>query len=450
MRELAAAALLLLALAVGALAPRIWPDETQSGALASGRPGASGPLATVASTAFAAVSWKGKDGGTGYVGCGSTDNWSRPTVVEQNAHLAADPRYAGMRADDPKSDASAKFEAPVLLYDGSTVSARVDLVALTGMWTDPHIGGNAIGCTSTEPQVWLIGYEPVSFRGSPGVAELGVRQAPGYRMVILTGEIGTDLVVFGGPGGKIAAFDTRALRGPTPTPALKATPTLNAIPSPDPVFPITDRPVGFALPAACQIQRWGRHVDDMGATWVVQCGSAQANLAVAVAAITQGWSRMEGPPIGVGIQVYMKGTLSMQLAYRLDGPGFSEPFSLVQYSRPFAQGAAVSRPSANAYLRVPTGFDLPTGCLWKEASVGFTDEGAYRLPFTCPALKPDEIQATFTRAIEAQGWQVGNGGFGFLTYAKGDLRLTATFTTAKKAESSDVPWVVESLCCYAP
>jgi hypothetical protein len=53
MRELAAAALLLLALAVGALAPKIWPDDAASGALASGRPAASAPLATAASTAFA-------------------------------------------------------------------------------------------------------------------------------------------------------------------------------------------------------------------------------------------------------------------------------------------------------------------------------------------------------------------------------------------------------------
>lgn len=168
MRELAAAALLLLALVVGALAPKLWPDET-SGALASGRPTASGPLATVASTALSAP---------------------------------------------------------------------------------------------------------------------------------------------------------------------KPVPTSQALPSPDSPFPVTDRPLELALPAACQIQRWGRHGDDRGATWTVQCGSAEANLAVAVAALRQGWSRMDGPPIGVGMQVYMKGTLSMQLAYRLDGPAFSAPFQLVQYSRP--------------------------------------------------------------------------------------------------------------------
>ena len=449
MRELAAATLLLVALVIGALAPKIWPDDSVGAALASGRPAASGPLAKVASTSFAAVSWKGKDGGTGYVICGSTENWSRPTLAEQNAHLAFDPRYAGMRADDPKSDASAKFGTRVLLYDGSSVSARMDLVALTGMWTDPQIGGNAVGCTSTEPQVWLIGYEPISFRGSPGVASLGVREASGYRMVVVTGQIGTDLVIFDSVG-KLAVFDVTPWRGPTPTPAPKVVPTSKAeSSSSSTTFPTTDRPLELALPAGCQILRQSRHVDDFGATWSVQCGSAEANLAVAVAALRQGWSHMQGPPIGVGMQTYMKGTLSMQIAYRLDGPAFADPFQIVQYSRPFAQGAEVAPPNPNVYLRVPSGFDLPTGCVWREAPVGFTDEGAYRMPFACPAIKPEEIQVTFTQAMESQGWYVDNGGFGFLTYAKGDLRLTATFVDGK-AGPTDVPWVVESLCCFRP
>jgi hypothetical protein len=340
-RELAAASLLLLALVVGALAPQVWPDDTSGGAFASGRPAPSGPLATVASTAFAAVAWKGKDGGTGYVVCGSTDSWSRPSIAEQNAHLASDPRYAGMRADEPGSDAWTRFRASALVYDGSTVSARVDLVALTGMWTDPHIGGNAIGCTSAEPQVWLVGYEPVSFRGSPGVAELGVQQAAGYRMVILTGEIGTNLIVFGGAGGKIAAFDTSAFRGHTPKPAPKATPRptpTNKAPAERsplvPIFPRTDRPLELALPSICAIETARRHDDDLGMTWRVQCGSATANLTVAPAAIEQGWNLFSGnPPIGVGLQNYSKNDLWMQIAYRLDGPAFADAFVIVQSLR---------------------------------------------------------------------------------------------------------------------
>jgi hypothetical protein len=51
--------------------------------------------------------------------------------------------------------------------------------------------------------------------------------------------------------------------------------------------------------------------------------------------------------------------------------------------------------------------------------------------------------------MQSQGWRIDNGGFGFLTYAKNDLRLNATFAN-EKAEPSDTPWVVESLCCFAP
>src|SRR5205807_1253565 len=261
-RELAAAALVLLALAVGALAPKFWPMDSGS-ALASGRPASSGPLATVASATFAPVSWKGKDGGMGYVVCGSTQNWSRPTISEQNAHLASDARYARMRADDPGSEAWTKFQVVALLYDGSALSGRIDLVALTGMWTDPYIGGNAAGCTSVEPQVWLVGYEPVSFRGSPGISQIGVRQASGYRMVVLTGAIGTDLIIVG-PGGKMAAFDTRPWRRPTPTPAPKALPTSKTAASPEPPFPMTDRPLELALPG-CAISPQGRHADRLRA-----------------------------------------------------------------------------------------------------------------------------------------------------------------------------------------
>jgi len=338
MRELAAAALLLLVLVVGALAPKIWPDYSPASALASGRPAASGPLATVASTAFAAVSWKGKDGGTGYVACGNTENWSRPTLAEQNAHLASDPRYAGMRADDNGSPAWRPFHASALAYDGSSVSARVDLVALSGMWTDPHIGGNAIGCTSIEPQIWLFGYEPLGYAPLDKFGgTLTVRAATGYSMVILTAAPQAVTVI--AEGKTIADFDLvkdlpprSATPKPVPTPTNKAA----AVRSPlVPIFPRTDRPLELALPSTCSIETARRHDDDLGMTWRVQCGSATANLAVAPAAIEQGWALFNGnPPIGVGLQNYSKNDVWMQIAYRLDGPAFADAFVVVQTLRP--------------------------------------------------------------------------------------------------------------------
>lgn len=450
MRELAAAALLLLALAVGALAPQIWPEAATGDALASGRPALSGPLATIAGATFAPASWKGKDGGTGYVVCGGTDDWARPSLTDQNAHLASDPRYATMDADDSRSDAWMKFRVNAVFYDGSSLSARIDLVALTGMWTDPHIGGSAVGCTSIEPQIWLIGYAPVKYAADArDYAFLTVVPAPGYRMVVLTGIIRPEVVVASATKLGVFQMPANAIT-PTPVPLPKPTPMATANPSPVPpsLFPVTDWPLELALPG-CEISPQGRHSDGFGAVWKVQCGSVRANLAVSVTAMKQGWSHVAGPPIGVGMQTYVKASLSMQLAYRLDGPAYSDPIILVQYSRPFAQGADTSNPTPLAYLRVPTGFNLPTGCVWKEGPAGFTDDGAYEMAFACQSLPTIEIRGAFHRTLLAQGWRAENGGFGFTNYAKDDLRLMANFVN-EKAEPSETPWVVESLCCFAP
>jgi hypothetical protein len=437
LRELAAAALLLLALAVGALAPMIWPDETESGTLTAATPAPSAATQRL-------PSWRGRDGGSGFVVCGSSDTWRRPSVAEENARLAADPRYRDQRVDDA-SPAAMTFAASVLLYDGAGNSSRAGLATLSGLWADPKIGGT--GCTSAEPQVWLFGYRPVSFSGGPGITELGVREAPGYRMVVLTGAIGTDLVIVG-PGGKMLAFDTRTLSGPTPVPAVKRTETPPSAPDPAATFPITDRPLEVALPG-CEVSPQQRHADGQGAVWTVQCGSARANLAISVAATRQGWSHVAGPPIGVGIQTYAKGKLSMQLAYRLDGPAYSDPVIVVQYSRPFAQGGDTSDLPPLAYLRVPTGFDLPTGCVWTANPAGFTSDGAYEMAFACQGLPASQIRGAFHQQLLAQGWRAENGGFGFTNYAKDDLRLMADFVN-EKAEPSETPWVVESLCCFGP
>ncbi len=439
MRELAAALLLLVALAIGALAPTFWPETVESAALASGAP-------------VAPPSWHGRDSGTGFVVCGSSDTWTRPGLDEQNAHLASDPRYARLRADDSYSEAWTPFRVGASLYDGSSLSARIDLIALTGMWSDPHIGATAAGCTSAEPQIWLVGYTPTTyFANDSSMAMLRVTPAPGYRAVVLTGVIRPELVVASGTKLGVFAMPANAIT-PTPKPAPKATrmpPSATLTPPiPASTFPITDRPLELVLPGACQISAQTRHTDGLGAVWTVRCGSARANLDVSVAAMRQGWSHVAGPPIGVGMQTYVKGKLSMQLAYRLDGPAYSDPIVVVQYSRPFAQGADLSAPNPNAYVRVPTGFDLPAGCVWGDAPAGFTSDGAYKIPFACPGITADQIQLTFTRALQSQGWRVDNGGFGFLTYAKDDLRVTATFANGK-AEPSETPWVVESLCCFA-
>ena len=439
MRELAVAALLLGVLVIAAAVPKLWPSDADGGALASAR-----SPAAIASGTVAPVSWKGRDGGTGFVVCGSNESWMRPTIDEENAHLAADPRYAGIRADDSYSRAWLPFRAGASLFDGSSADERDDLVALTGLWNDPHFAANAGACASIEPQIWLFGYAPAKYTAEDRfIATLQVAPAPGYRMVVLTGVIRPQLVVAGSMKVAFFAMPTSAVT-PTLTPAAK--PTQPTTPNPAFVFPSTDRPLQLALPTECRLLEMRRHTDEQGAFWLVQCGSAKANLSVAVTAMRQGWAHLSGPPLGVGLQNYAKGTLTMTLAYRLDGPAYADDFSLVQYSRPYSAGGPAPA-SPFAYLREPTGFDLPTGCGWRESPAGFTSDGAYKLAFSCPDLRPAEIQPTFNRTLQAQGWHVDNGGFGFLTYAKDDLRLTATFAD-EKAEPSQTPWVVEAFCCF--
>jgi hypothetical protein len=327
MRELAAAALLLLALVIGALAPKIWADETEGRTLASATP-------ALSSAARALPSWRGRDGGAGFVVCGSSDTWRRPSVAEENAHLAADPRYRDQRVDDA-SVAARTFAASVLLYDGAGNSSRVGLATLSGLWADPEIGGR--GCTSAEPQVWLFGYEPMAYSADGLLGgTLTVRAATGYRMVVLTAAPQGLAVVEGAT--TIGAFDlVKELPPRAATP--KPVPTPTKAPAPNsplvPMFPSADAPIGLTLPSTCATLSAGSHNDALGMTWRMQCGSAQANRDVAAAAIAQGWKLSDGnPPIGVGIQNYSKDGIWMQIAYRLDGPAFADPFVVMQTLRP--------------------------------------------------------------------------------------------------------------------
>src|SRR2546423_408332 len=322
MRELAAALLLLLALVVGALAPTIWP-ESASGTLPSATP-------ALSPTTQTPPSWRGRDGGAGYVVCGSSDTWRRPSVAEQNAHLAADPRYRDQRVDDG-SFAARTFAASALLYDGAGNSSRAGLATMSGLWADPKIGG--AGCVSAEPQIWLFGYEPTAYAtdGMLG-GTLTVRSAKGYRMVVLTAPPQAVSVVDGRE--TIAAFDLvkeLPFHPTTPTPIPTSTKKTPASRSPlVPIFPRTDRPLDLTLAVTCATESAGRHDDELGMTWQLQCGSASANRAVAAAAIAQGWKLFAGnPPIGVGMQNYSKDGLWMQIAYRLGSPAFADPFVIV-------------------------------------------------------------------------------------------------------------------------
>ncbi|HEY3125651.1 MAG TPA: hypothetical protein VGK07_01240, partial [Candidatus Limnocylindria bacterium] len=95
--------------------------------------------------------------GPGFAVCGASDSWARPTLQEQTARMASDPRYRDLRFDD-NSFAAQQFRTTAVLYDGSGSSSRNGLVAMTGLWSDPRISG--MGCATKEQQVWLFGYAP--------------------------------------------------------------------------------------------------------------------------------------------------------------------------------------------------------------------------------------------------------------------------------------------------
>ncbi len=183
-------------------------------------------------------SWRTRAGGAPFVVCGASDAWRRPTLAEQTARLASDPRYRGLRFDDESPPAQA-FRAPAVLYDGAGESSAQGLIAFTGLWSDRALHQNR--CVSAEPQVWLFGYEPVDYAADDReVALLRVRQAAGYRFVVLTGTLRRTLVV--AAGTKLAVFDT--------SPWLTTTPALTPKPTPP-----SDRPPPSAAPVQPSAER---------------------------------------------------------------------------------------------------------------------------------------------------------------------------------------------------
>src|SRR5438128_8611051 len=157
--------------------------------------------------------WRTMASGAPSVVCGASDAWRRPTLAEQTARLASDPRYRRIRFDDDSQPAQT-CRAPAVLYDGAGESSAQGLVAYTGLWSDSALHRNH--CTSAEPQVWLFGYEPVDYAADDrDIAMLRVRPAAGYRFVVLTGTLRRTLVV--AAGTKLAAFDTSPWLPPTST-----------------------------------------------------------------------------------------------------------------------------------------------------------------------------------------------------------------------------------------
>jgi len=268
MRDLAAATVLVIVIAVGALAPALWQPRFEGQALAS--------TAVSPTASPMPPSWKGKDRGSGFVVCAKNDSWSRPTVAEENAHLAADPRHANVRADDSYSPAWSPFRMGATLYDGST--SRDEVIAFTGLWSDARAGATTSACVSSEPQVWLLGYAPVTYWAEDRlISELRVVPAPGYQIVVMTGTIRPRLVVADNMKVAVIQMPATALT-PTPTPPPKP-PVIQTPPpyvphyTPAPAMPETTKPVGFELPQECLASAPTHSEGTLSSStsWVVSC-----------------------------------------------------------------------------------------------------------------------------------------------------------------------------------
>jgi hypothetical protein len=137
--------------------------------------------------------------GPGFVLCGADESWHRPTDAEQQAHLAGDHRYDGSWGS-PGTTGYREFRAPAVLYDGKSASGLGWIMQFTGLWNvwdAPQTRPKT--CWSEQPQVFLFGYEAVTYDAQdPNAAVLHVRAAPGYRMLLLTGPVRPRISIFDG------------------------------------------------------------------------------------------------------------------------------------------------------------------------------------------------------------------------------------------------------------
>jgi hypothetical protein len=261
--------------------------------------------------------------GPGFAVCGASDSWARPTLQEQTARMASDPRYRDLRFDD-NSFAAQQFRTSAVLYDGSGNSSRNGIVAMTGLWSDARI--SRAGCATKEQQVWLFGYAPDSYEVFDGAsAVLNVHAQPGYRMVVITGEPRRALIVY----GNSQKLELLAMQMTDPVPTS----------TPITAFWTSPRPVDLVLPQSCVITSSYRHSDDVGNTWYVQCGAGKVNVSIPGEATRQGWVFLGGDQPD-GMQFFQRGKVWMQIFYRRDAPGIEDPFGILQTYRPLAPSPA--------------------------------------------------------------------------------------------------------------
>ena len=67
--------------------------------------------------------------------CAAVDDWQRPSVEEQSKHLEKDARYGVVADDLSKATASPFWQQQAVSFTTYGLSARMEPVNLTGLWT---------------------------------------------------------------------------------------------------------------------------------------------------------------------------------------------------------------------------------------------------------------------------------------------------------------------------
>lgn len=123
--------------------------------------------------------------------CYENQTWQKPSVADEDAYLAAFPRYKNVRVDDDSFEAKF-FRQVAFLWDIRANSAGGDIVALSGLWSD---SGLATASCPFERLV-LIGYAPNRLGvTADNVGLLDVAPAPGYRVLAIAGSRPTRIAV---------------------------------------------------------------------------------------------------------------------------------------------------------------------------------------------------------------------------------------------------------------
>jgi hypothetical protein len=123
--------------------------------------------------------------------CYENQTWQRPSAADEEAYLVAFPRYKGVRVDDDSFEAKF-FRQVAFLWDTRASSAGGDIVALSGLWSDP--GLPAARCPFE--RLVLIGYASSRLGvTADNVGLLDVAPAPGYRVLAIAGSRPSRIVV---------------------------------------------------------------------------------------------------------------------------------------------------------------------------------------------------------------------------------------------------------------